>query len=228
MRHARITVLLGCALLAIALVGCDQERGGPRVVGEDGTEIEITAEPTETGTATIVATDEPTSTPDDGATATATPETTETPSTTPTGTPTATPTSTSTPGLGTGSGAGGLAGVPYGTDDVRAALAASGEPVEVDDEREPLCPSGSVPETALQVGESVWALWVYPDTSAREAEWELSDGRLEPQISDCEPPSGFNYFNANTVLVLLEGVSGVEPVRDAFLEMGAAAPEGEG
>lgn len=226
MRHARITVLLGCALLAIALVGCDQERGGPRVVGEDGAEIEITAEPTATGTATIVTPGEPTGTPDDG-TATATPDATETPSTTPTGTPTATPTSTSTPGAGTESGAGGLAGVPYGTDDVRAALAASGESVEVDDEREPLCPSASVPETALQVGESVWALWVYPDTSAREAEWELSDGQLETQISECELPSGFNYFNANTVLVLLEGVESVEAVRDAFLEMGTAASEEE-
>jgi len=228
MRHARITVLLGCALLAIALVGCDQERGGPRVVGEDGTEIEVTAEPTATGTATVVATGEPTGTPDPAATATTTPAVTETPSATPTGTATGTATSTPTPGSDSGDATSGLAGVPYGTDDVRAALADSGEPVEVDDEREPLCPDAAVPETALRVGESVWTLWVYPDTAAREAEWGLSDGQLEPQISDCEPPSGFNYFNANTVLVLLEGVSGVEPVREAFLEMGAAAPEEEG
>jgi hypothetical protein len=215
-------MLLVGAFALVALVGCDQERGGPRVVGEDGTEIEITATPAETGTATIVATAEQTGTP-----AAAPPEATQTPATTPTGTPTSTATSTSTPSGGSSGegGAGGSAGVPYGTGDVRAALAASGDSVEVDDEREPLCPDSSVPETALQVGDSSWALWVYEDTSAREAEWQLDDGQLEPQIDGCEPPSGFNYFNANTVLVLLEGVDSVEAVRDAFLEMGATAPE---
>ena len=70
-------------------------------------------------------------------------------------------------------------------------------------------------------GGATWALWVYPDSEAREADWAFSDGALRPQTDDCEPPTGLNYFNANVVLVLREPGEGTEEMRDAFLGLSA-------
>src|SRR5690606_29368771 len=106
----------------------------------------------------------------------------------------------------------------------RGAMESAGIAFAVDDEREAICTDTSVTATSFTVDDSdaVWALWVYPDAEAREDDWAFEDGRIEPQTDDCELPTGFNYFNANAALVLLERGDGAEATRDAFLAMGAS------
>ncbi len=222
MKHPR-TLLLAGALAVTLLAGCEDKDAGVTIAGEDGTRIDV-GTPTATSTAiTQTATAEATSGASPAATTeTATPAATETATPTATSTPSPTPTRTA----GGSSAGGGASGVPYSTGDVRAAMAAAGVGFEVDDEREPLCGDTSVPETAFEAGGSTWALWVYPDGDAREAEWELDDGHLAARVDDCDPPTGFNYFNANLVLVLVEpGGTQSESVRDAFLAVGVAPEE---
>ncbi len=196
MNHTQGRVLLVGVLLALTLVACSDNRGGPRIVGEDGSTIDVTAS---TETATPSAEVSSTIVPSEG-TPTATPGATETPA--------ATGTATATPSGGTSSTAGDLEGVPYSTSDVRAAVESAGRTFLVVDDREPLCAGTSVEETTFWAASSggsdygpLWTLWVYPDSEAREDDWQLSEGELQPQVDDCEPPTGFNYFNANTVLV---------------------------
>ena len=219
MKHPRTLLLVGALAFAF-LAGCEDQGDGVTIAGQDGSTIDVgSATATSTVTATPNAGTEGATpagaTPPAGETAT--PEPSETP------TPTATPASSSG-----GTSAGDASGVPYSTSDVRAAMEAADVGFEVDDEREPLCADTSVPETAFDAGGSSWALWVYPDSAARESEWVLEDGQLAPQVEDCAPPTGFNYFNANLVLVLTEpGGAQSEVVRDAFLSVGSALGQSE-
>lgn len=220
MRGARAFAIVGGALLALALVACGSD-GKVTIAGQDGTEIDIS---TATATATASAEASPSTAPTEGATpedgaATPTPG-----DTTPTAMPdddddddaTPTPSATSSPQ------AGDRLGAPYGSADVRAAIESGAGSFAVDDEVEQLCPDTSVPGTAFRAeGDALWSLWVYPDAEAREADWVMEDGQLEPQTDDCELPTGFNYFNANVVIAVLKRGSGAEDVRDAFLSLGS-------
>lgn len=215
MRHPQRIMLAG-VVLALTLAGCSDERGGPRIVGEDGSTIDVTAA---TQTATPSAEVSSTIVPSEG-TPSATPETTETatPEATGTAAPSTTPDATRTPGSGDLEE---FEGVPYSTSDLQAALS---QDLEVDSSSQPLCPETSVAETTLRVSGadgSTWALWVYPDSEAREADWTFSGGALNAQTDDCEPPTGLNYFNANVVLVLRERGEGIDAMRDALLGMSA-------
>lgn len=205
--HQRIT--LGGAVVALLLVGCSDNGDGPRIVGEDGSTIDVTASTasatasTEVSPTIVAAEGTPTATPD--ATETATPEA----SATETGTPPAEVTQPPTDFEE-------FEGVPFSTSDLQAAFPGT----EVDARRDPLCSETSVPETTLTVAGSpgsTWAVWVYPDSEAREADWAFSNGALRAQTDDCEPPTGLNYFNANVVLVLRERGEGIEEMRDAIL-----------
>jgi len=211
MHPQRFAILVG-VILALTLVACDQERGGPRVVGEDGSMIELTSTATASPSAEVSATivpSEPTPT------ASVTPEATET--ATPEATSTATPTGTPSGGTDIEESS----GVPYSTADFQASWPSALQ-IEAREPDEALCPNTSVTETTLRVGGddgSLWALWVYPDSEAREADWEFSDGELRAQTDDCEPPTGLNYFNANLVFVVRETGDGIDEMRDAFLDL---------
>lgn len=201
-------------LLLLALAACGGDSNGPRVVGQDGSAIDV-GTPTETPPATPTVT--PTAaTPADGTpsptptvpTATGTPSPTATPTRTPSATPTTTPSGGTTAGDD---------GSPYGTASVRAAVERGGGTFQVDDEQESLCPGSAVPGTTFRAYGSTWVLWVYPSADAREDDWSLDGGRLEPQVSGCELPTGYNYFNANLVVALVEQGGDPGDMRDAFL-----------
>ncbi|MGE3962267.1 MAG: hypothetical protein AB7F65_11365 [Dehalococcoidia bacterium] len=219
MKFPRSLLLLGAGA-ALTLAACEDDDGGVTIAGQDGAAIDVGAT-TATATATGGA---------DGNAVTATPVPGATQATAPAGTPTPTGTPTPAPTSRPSSGpTGNTSGVPYSTTDVRAAMEAAGVGFEVDDESEPLCSDTAVPETAFRAGGSAWALWVYSDSAAREAEWVLEDGQLAAEVEDCVPPTGFNYFNANLVLALVEpGGAGSDDVRDAFLSLGSAAGSGAG
>jgi len=212
MHPQRFGLLVG-AIIALTLVGCSDDTGSPRVVGQDGSTIDIPSSATPMPSADV----SPTIVPSEGtATPGVTPEAMATATPAPTGTATATP--TRAPG---GAVLDESSGVPYSTSDFRAALPSS-LAVEAGSADEALCPDTSVAETTLRVGGddgSIWALWVYPDSEAREADWEFSDGALRAQTDDCDPPTGLNYFNANVVLVVREVGGGIDEMRDAFLGM---------
>ena len=221
MAHPRRLLVVGALAIAL-LAGCDDKDGGVTITGQDGSSIEVS-----TATASATTSPETSATTSEAtpAGATATASSTATPTTT-TPTPTSTPIASPTSSGGGATSAGDTSGFPYSTSDVRAAMEAADVGFEVDDEQEPLCGDTSVPETAFNAGGSSWALWVYPDSAARESEWVLEDGQLTPQVGDCAPPTGFNYFNANLVLVLTgPGGAQAEVVRDAFLAVGSAGSE---
>ncbi len=207
----QLGIIVG-AIIVLTLVACNDDGGGARVVGQDGSTIEITRTAT---TATPSADVSPTIVPSEGS---------PTPSVTPEASETATPDGTSTPTATRTPGSTNLdesEGVPYSTSDFEASLPAN-LVVEAGPADEALCPDTSVAETTLRVGGdegSIWALWVYPDSAAREADWEFSDGALVAQSDDCDLPTGLNYFNANTVLVVREVGDGIDEMRDAFLSM---------
>ena len=212
MHPQRFGILVG-AIIALTLVGCSQDSGSPRVVGQDGSTIDIPSSATPMSSADVSPTIVPSET---------TPTTSLTPEATETATPQATGTAspTRTPG---GTVLDESSGVPYSTSNFQAALPPD-LPIEADPVDEALCPGTSVAETTLRVGGedgSTWALWVYPHSAAREADWEFSDGALRAQTDDCDPPTGLNYFNANVVLVVRKVGDGIEEMRDAFLSMSA-------
>lgn len=232
----RLTIFLGVLVAAVALAACGgDDDGGVTISGSDGTEIEVTTEQTETPSASPTGAETGTTDATGTATSEATPSATETPDAT------GTPSATATPSGGGEPEEGDLAGVPYSTGDVRAAVEAAGRTFILDDERAPLCPNTSVAETVFLASDPVeatganWALWVYPDDEVLEDDWEIDDGQLEPRSDDCELPTGFNYFNANVVMAFVswEGADGEttfdeerspreDAAIEAFLGLGAS------
>lgn len=221
MRRASSLGILASAILVASLAAACGSNGSPRVVVDGGGEFTVTptASPlpggndggTPTATGTPAPTGEATETPGPTATSTATAPPTAT------GTPSATGTATSTPQPGDHP-AGDLAGVPYSTSDVRAAMVSArvgSSPPSGD--VEPLCPDTSVREFPFYAADTdgsdfgpVFALWVYPDTDALEDDWETSSSGIEPR-TDCDLPTGFVYWNANTVLAFSRWAGDVGP-----------------
>ena len=217
MRPALLALAGVLGLLALACTGGD----------DDGVPVLLTRTPTPTVTPAA----SPTATP----TPTATPMVAATPTTTPTPRPTPVPAATAPPT------AGDIAGVPFSTADVRAAIEAEGFPLFALDDRAPLCATTSVPGQALWSGDisngdggRVFVLWVYPDAEAVGADWRAEPGeRPELQVPGCELPSGFVFWNENLVLAYetsqaLGEDTGVRPFEDgpanhhairAFLEL---------
>lgn len=214
---------------ALILAACGGD-GDVRVVGEDGSEVVVTEEPGGTG---APGEGDGTSTP---AAETPAPTASETPTSTPEATPTAAASPTSTPGAPTGTptGEGGAtSGPPYSTPAISAAIEGAGRTFEQRQDVAAICADTAVGPTIFTSAASAgaadsttWALWTYPDVDAREDDWDVDDGRLEADTDDCELPSGFNYYNANAVLVFLESEGSVsprnDPVVEVFLALGAS------
>src|SRR5690606_6872036 len=111
-------------------------------------------------------------------------------------------------------------GSPHSTSSVRAAMQGSGatfEPVDVG----ATCPNTTVPELTFRSGSATLALWVYPNTEARSADWSTASGRVSPTSGNCSLPNGFLYWHASAVLAVLApagaGDAGSLPGVQAFL-----------
>lgn len=214
----RLAVLLG-AVFAMLAIACGDSEGTPRVVVEGGGEVNITPRPAPT-----TATEGPTTSGTPGADGTGTATAEPTPTATVTASPTATP-SDATPAptpTATVPSSLDLAGSPHSTASVRSAVQGSGatfEPVDLG----ATCPNTSVPELTFRSGSATLALWVYPDTEARSAEWSTSSGRVAPASGNCNLPNGFLYWNANAVLAVLDPAGAGDarslPAVEAFLDL---------
>ena len=97
-------------------------------------------------------------------------------------------------------------GVPYSLSDLVDALAPGG--VVLTDLYDPAsaCAGAAVEGLPFVASEeaaggrfAVWVLWVYPDSEARQAEWQTGQ-RAEPLVEGCEPPNGFVYWHDNLLL----------------------------
>ena len=186
--RAAFVVLLIAVVAAIITIRCS---GG----GDEGGE----ATPTATATPSPAAA-RPTAT----ATATPTPTPTPTPNATPTAT--RTPTATAAPtGLATPTSLD-AEGIPYSVSDLVSALAPGG--IVLTDLYDPssACAGAAVEGLPFVAsGEAtagryaVWVLWVYPDSEARQGDWQTGQ-RAEPLVEGCEPPNGFIYWHANLLL----------------------------
>lgn len=212
MRQPRRLGILAAAVVALTLVACDEDNGA-RVVAPDGTEIEITATPTDVpaeGSPSAVVTEgagsgedeTPTTSPD----ATATADATETASEDATSTP-------SSGGAGAGS-AGDLEGSPFSTADVRTAMPST---FDILDDSAPICPNTAVPEVTFVAWSEgtdygpAFVLWVYPDADAAAEDWALGED-VDPLTDGCDLPTGFTYFNANLVMTFRSWVSQGEEI----------------
>ncbi len=231
MKYPRHVTFLVSACLVIAIAACD-DGGGTRIVGEDGSTIDVT---TATATATPSADVSPTSIPPEGTSVPSTTETATPDAAGPDATGTATP--TATPGDGDIEE---YEGVPYSTSDVQAAVESAGRTF-IPADHDISCQGTSVPGGvfwAANAGGSDygpnWALWIYPDADAREADWSIEDGVLESQVEGCELATGFNYFNENAVLAFIswsgpgfdspydpDRSPGEDAAKEAFIAMGA-------
>ena len=151
-----------------------------------------------------------TRTPTPAATATASPATATTTATaTATSTPTVTPAArpTPVPAPTVPPAAGDVAGFPFSTPDVRAAIEGAGVTFIALEDRAAICPGASVASqiywtagAATDFG-AAFAFWVYPNTEAVEADWEVAPGeRPRSLIPGCEAGQGFVYWNENLVL----------------------------
>ena len=74
------------------------------------------------------------------------------------------------------------------------------------DHLEPLCPDTAIAElpvwTAHDGGTDfgpVFVLWVYPDEETLALDWSTGPDGVEPKTS-CNLPTGYVYWNANTIL----------------------------
>ena len=186
--RAAFLVLVALAAAGVLAIGCG---------GGDGDGGEAT--PTATGTLS------PTPSPINAIpTAPSTPSPTPTPMATPTATPTRTattpPTSTERPTPAE------VEGFPYSLSDLGDGLAPGG--IEETDLYDPAsaCAGAAVegvPFVAAGDAETerfaVWVLWVYPDSEARQGDWQTGQ-RAEPLVEGCEPPNGFIYWHANLLL----------------------------
>ena len=185
-----LLVAVVAAVVTLRFTGGDGEDGG------DGEATPTAAAPA-TPARTAAATATPTPTP------TATPAATETPAATPR--PAATPTATRAPAAATPPPVS-AEGFPYSLSDLVDALAPGG--VVLTDLYDPAsaCAGAAVEglpfvasEDATEGRFAVWVLWVYPDTEARQAEWQTGQ-RAEPLVAGCEPPNGFVYWHDNLLL----------------------------
>ena len=184
-----LLVVVVSAVVTLRCGGGDGEDGGD---GETPTAATATATPSPAATATATAT--PTASP---ATSTRTP--------TPTPTATRTAPATATPAAATPAPIA-AEGVPYSLSDLVDALAPGG--VVLTDLYDPAsaCAGAAVEGLPLVASEdatagrfAVWVLWVYPDTEARQADWQTGQ-RAEPLVEGCEPPNGFVYWHENLLL----------------------------
>ena len=161
----------------------------------------------------------------------ATPAPTSTPETAPTQAPSVGPTDTSRD----------LTGFPFSTADLRQAIETAGYSFAPLTNIAPICPQTSVPEQAfwsvnLTDGDSgpILVLWVYPNSETLKADWQAEPGQA-PQslLSKCGLPSGFAYWNENSIIVFaawfslgIESATGPDeqspgqhPAVQAFLEL---------
>ncbi len=161
----------------------------------------------------------------------ATPAPTSTPETAPTQAPSVGPTDTSRD----------LTGFPFSTADLRQAIETAGYSFAPLTNIAPICPQTSVPEQAfwsvnLTDGDSgpILVLWVYPNSETLKADWQAEPGQA-PQslLSKCGLPSGFAYWNENSIMVFaawfslgIESATGPDeqspgqhPAVQAFLEL---------
>ncbi len=161
----------------------------------------------------------------------ATPAPTSTPEIAPTQAPSVGPTDTSRD----------LTGFPFSTADLRQAIETAGYSFAPLTNIAPICPQTSVPEQAfwsvnLTDGDSgpILVLWVYPNSETLKADWQAEPGQA-PQslLSKCGLPSGFAYWNENSIMVFAAWFSlgiesatspdeqspGQHPAVQAFLEL---------
>ncbi|MCK9485630.1 MAG: hypothetical protein M0R73_02850 [Dehalococcoidia bacterium] len=211
MLHATRVATLATTFLMVAIaVACTSE-GSPRVVMDGGGEFTATATPTSEGTSS------PTGSVTPSPAATSEGTSTPAPPGTPTGTPSATGTATPTAAAGDHP-ADDLPGMPHSTSDVGRAMAAAGVGfATLAGDAEPLCPQTNVPEYPFYAADTdgadfgpVFVLWVYPDTEAMAEDWDPGSDGLQPRTG-CDLPSGFVYWNANTVLAFSRWAGDVEP-----------------
>ena len=212
MRVAIATTLLALATLLAA--ACD---------GDDDIDIEglVTRTPNPTQTSA------PTRAPE---TATPTPTPTGTaPSSTPTPTPTATASPTATPTQAADGEQQEVEGSPFSSADVRSAVEANGYSFQLLARGDLPCPNTSVealPRWSATLAGSdfgpLFALWFYPDEEAMREDWVAEPGeRLQARTEGCDLPTGFNYWNANLVLVFV----GVPNVNDSELSLVPPVPD---
>ena len=188
--RAAFVVLLIAVTAGIIAIRCggDDEGGGE-------TTPTATATPSPEGASTATAT-----------TATPTPTPTATPTPTPTATPTGTAIATPSPAPPPRPAPAEVEGFPYSLSDLSDALAPGG--IEETDLYDPAsaCAGAAVGGVPFVVAGdaaterfAVWVLWVYPDSEARQGDWQTGQ-RAEPLVEGCEPPNGFVYWNSNLLL----------------------------
>jgi len=186
-------VLLVVVVAAVVTLRCTGGEDGEDGGGREATPTAATTTVTTTPARTATTTPEPTATP------TATPTPTPTLAATPTSTATATPAPATPPPTS-------AEGVPYALSDLVDALAPGG--VVLTDLYDPAsaCAGAAVEGLPFVASEdatagrfAVWVLWVYPDTEARQADWQTGQ-RAEPLVEGCEPPNGFVYWHENLLL----------------------------
>ena len=187
--RAAFVVLLIAVTAGIIAIRCGGDDEG------DETTPTATATPSPEGASTATAT-----------TATPTPTPTATPTPTPTATPTRTAIATPSPAAPPGPAPAEVEGFPYSLSDLADALAPGG--IEETDLYDPAsaCAGAAVGGVPFVVAGdaaterfAVWVLWVYPDSEARQGDWQTGQ-RAEPLVEGCEPPNGFVYWNNNLLL----------------------------
>jgi hypothetical protein len=149
----------------------------------------------------------------------------------------ATPTAVSAPEVRLGD----ASGVPFSTLDVRLAVEEGrGYSFWLIEEREVPCAGSAVrghPYWSANLAGSdfgpLFVLWVYPDIEALRKDWDAVPGEAPKPQFDCEPPSGFVYWNENLIMafdvwfslgeaIFLEGhwkSPSDMPAVEAFLEL---------
>lgn len=208
-------VLVVAVVVAVIAIRCG---------GDDGDDGAGEATPTATAAGAGAATATPAATRTaTGTAATTTPAATTTSTAAPTSAPTAISVSTATPSPTPATPTQiDAEGVPYSLSDIADALAPGG--VVLTDLYDPsaVCAGAAVEGLPIVAAEeaasgrfAVWVLWVYPDTEAREGDWQTGQ-RAEPLVAGCEPPNGFVYWHEN-LLIWFIGFYGddVEPASPA-------------
>ena len=205
-----LVVAVVVAVIALRCGGADGDDGAGEATATAAGAGAATATPAATRTAT-------------GTAATTTPAATTTSTAAPTSAPTAISVSTATPSPTPATPTQiDAEGVPYSLSDMAEALAPGG--VVLTDLYDPsaVCGRAAVEGLPIVAAEeaasgrfAVWVLWVYPDTEAREGDWQTGQ-RAEPLVAGCEPPNGFVYWHEN-LLIWFIGFYGddVEPASPA-------------
>ena len=194
------TILLALGIMSFAIACTDPE---PVTVAPTATETPLpsTSPQPSVSTATVTATPIPT------IAITETPEPTAS----------ATPTVVAAPEVRPGD----ASGVPFSTSDVRMAVEEGrGYSFWLIEEREAPCAGSAVPGypywSANLAGSDfgpVFVLWVYPNVEALRKDWDAVPGEAPTPRFDCEPPSGFIYWNENLIMVF-----------DVWFSLGEALP----